>query len=135
MNRLAWIVTIPVNIIVDAVCGQNRDPVALHLWPLPWDLGPFRFLTSPGPCSSGFFLGAASPCGSRPAKPRRRRRMLRQNSITGVRDQSDEAGLQAAQAAAPHRPNKPNPPPAAGPLIRAQKGQPKASSLATQNRY
>jgi len=40
MRRFAWIVTLPVIAIVALFAIDNRQPVALELWPLPWALPP-----------------------------------------------------------------------------------------------
>ena len=40
MRRFAWIVTLPVIAVVALFAIDNRQPVALELWPLPWLLPP-----------------------------------------------------------------------------------------------
>jgi lipopolysaccharide assembly protein A len=40
MRRFAWIVTLPVIAVVALFAIDNRQPVTLELWPLPWVLPP-----------------------------------------------------------------------------------------------
>ncbi|WP_374370081.1 lipopolysaccharide assembly protein LapA domain-containing protein [Dongia sp.] len=59
MNRLVWIVTIPIAIAVVLFAVVNRNPVALSLWPLPWDIEAPLFLFTLGTIVFGFLFGAA----------------------------------------------------------------------------
>lgn len=58
MNRLVWIVTIPVAIVVVLFAVVNRAPVALNLWPFPWEIEAPLFLFTLGAIVFGFLFGA-----------------------------------------------------------------------------
>ncbi|WP_374310719.1 lipopolysaccharide assembly LapA domain-containing protein [Dongia sp.] len=58
MNRLAWIVTLPVALLVILFALMNRQEVSLSLWPLPWDLTAPLFLFTLGAILFGFLFGA-----------------------------------------------------------------------------
>jgi uncharacterized integral membrane protein len=102
MSRLAWIITIPVSIIVVLFAVMNRDPVALNLWPLPWDLGAIPlYLLTLGTLLFGFFLGAFAMWVSA-GKSRRKARMFRQELDNKTFEINQlKRDLQTAQAAAP----------------------------------
>jgi uncharacterized integral membrane protein len=73
MRRFAWIITIPVSVIVVVFAVMNRQPVALNLWPLPWDVGAPLFMLTLAAILFGFLLGVAVMWFST-AKQRRRLR-------------------------------------------------------------
>lgn len=78
MSRFAWIVTIPVTILIVVFAVMNREPVALNLWPWPWDLPSIPlYLFTLGVLLFGFFLGAFAMWVSA-GKTRRKARALRQ---------------------------------------------------------
>ncbi len=59
MNRLLWIVTLPVALLVILFVLMNRQEVILSLWPLPWETPPLTlsillFVTA----VIGFLFGA-----------------------------------------------------------------------------
>lgn len=58
MNRIAWIVTIPVAALVVLFALMNRQQVTLSLWPLPWDISAPVFLFTLGAVVFGFLFGA-----------------------------------------------------------------------------
>lgn len=58
MNRLAWIVTVPVAIAIVLFAVVNRAEVTLSLWPLPWEIQAPLFLFTLGAIVFGFFVGA-----------------------------------------------------------------------------
>lgn len=58
MNRLAWIVTLPVALLVILFALMNRQEVSLSLWPLPWDIDAPLFLFTLGAIVFGFLFGA-----------------------------------------------------------------------------
>lgn len=60
MNRLVWIVTLPVALLVILFALMNRQEVTLSLWPLPWDIGAPLFLFTLGAIVFGFLFGALS---------------------------------------------------------------------------
>jgi len=57
MRRLGWIVSIPVIIIVALFAVNNRQGVALNLWPLPWDVSAPLFMLTLGAILFGFLFG------------------------------------------------------------------------------
>jgi uncharacterized integral membrane protein len=57
MRRFGWIVSIPVIIVVALFAVNNRQNVALNLWPLPWDVGAPLFLLTLGAILFGFLFG------------------------------------------------------------------------------
>lgn len=60
MNRLVWIITLPVALLVILFALMNRQEVTLSLWPLPWDIAAPLFLFTLGAIVFGFFFGALS---------------------------------------------------------------------------
>lgn len=58
MNRLVWIITVPIAIVVVLFAVVNRAPVALSLWPLPWEIEAPVFLFTLGAIVFGFLFGA-----------------------------------------------------------------------------
>lgn len=59
LRYLSWIVTIPLGIIVISFAVSNRDPVALRLWPLPFEVEMPVFLPVLGALVVGFVAGGA----------------------------------------------------------------------------
>jgi uncharacterized integral membrane protein len=59
MRRLSWIITIPFTIIVVVFAINNRDPVTVSLWPLPWIAQLPLYLVVLGSLLVGFLVGAA----------------------------------------------------------------------------
>ena len=58
MNRLVWIITLPVALLVILFALMNRQEVTLSLWPLPWDIGAPLFLFTLSAIVFGFLFGA-----------------------------------------------------------------------------
>ncbi|WP_374655154.1 lipopolysaccharide assembly LapA domain-containing protein [Dongia sp.] len=58
MNRLAWIVTLPVALLVILFALMNRQEVSLSLWPLPWDISAPLFMFTLGAIVFGFLFGS-----------------------------------------------------------------------------
>lgn len=61
MNRLVWIITLPIALLVTLFALMNRQEVVLSLWPLPWDTPPLTLsllLFATGVL--GFLIGASS---------------------------------------------------------------------------
>jgi len=59
MRRLSWIITIPFSIIVVVFAINNRGPVTVTLWPLPWIAELPLYLVVLGSLLVGFLVGAA----------------------------------------------------------------------------
>lgn len=58
MNRLVWIITLPIALLVILFALMNRQEVVLSLWPLPWDISAPLFLFTLGAIVFGFLFGA-----------------------------------------------------------------------------
>lgn len=58
MHRFAWIVTVPIALLIILFALMNRQQVALSLWPLPWDIVAPLFLFTLGAIVFGFLFGA-----------------------------------------------------------------------------
>jgi len=79
MRRFTWIVTLPIAALVVLFAVDNRQTVALELWPLPWALPPVPlFLLTLLMVLFGFVFGVAVMWVSG-AKQRRQLRNLRRD--------------------------------------------------------
>jgi uncharacterized integral membrane protein len=58
MNRLAWIITLPIALLVILFALMNRQEVVLSLWPLPWEITAPLFILTLGGTVLGFGFGA-----------------------------------------------------------------------------
>ena len=58
MRRLSWVITIPFTIIVVVFAINNRSPVTVSLWPLPWIAELPLYLVVLGSLLVGFLVGA-----------------------------------------------------------------------------
>ena len=110
MNRLVWIVTIPVAIAVVLFAVVNRNPVALSLWPLPWDIEAPLFLFTLGTIVFGFLFGAAVTWIS--GGTTRQKLRATQRDLAHAQD---ELAAVKRQQANPARPVATNAPPALPP--------------------
>jgi uncharacterized integral membrane protein len=105
MNRLVWIVTLPVALLVILFALMNRQEVTLSLWPLPWDIGAPLFLFTLGAIVFGFLFGALTAYLSGTTT----RRKLRAANRALAESQDELAILKRAQGQAaggqqsPHR--------------------------------
>jgi putative membrane protein len=102
MNRLVWIITLPIAIAVVLFAVVNRNPVALSLWPLPWEIEAPLFLFTLGTIVFGFLFGAVVTWISGGTT----RHKLRQAHRDLAHAQDELAALKRQQAA-PVRPNPP----------------------------
>lgn len=97
MNRFAWIVTVPIALLIILFALMNRQEVSLSLWPLPWDVAAPLFLFTLGAVVFGFFFGALATWlsgGTTRQKLRAANRMLAE-----TRDELAHAKRQQAHAA------------------------------------
>jgi uncharacterized integral membrane protein len=79
MRRFGWIVTIPLTVIVLVFAIDNRQPVDLELWPLPWAVPPVPlFALTLVLILLGFAIGIAAMWFSG-AKQRRQNRQLKRD--------------------------------------------------------
>lgn len=85
MNRLVWIITIPVAIIVVLFAVNNSESVALNLWPLPWDIQAPLFLFTLGSIVFGFLFGGLAAWGS--GGTTRRKLRQTQHDLAHARDE------------------------------------------------
>jgi uncharacterized integral membrane protein len=76
MRRFAWIVTLPISVIVVVFAVMNRQQVELDVWPLPWNISAPLFLFTLGLVLFGFLLGVVVMWFSG-TKQRRRLRALK----------------------------------------------------------
>lgn len=97
MNRLVWIVTIPIAILVVLFAVVNRGPVALNLWPFPWEIEAPLFLFTLGAIVFGFLFGALASWVSAGAT----RVKLRQAQRDLAQAQGELAALKRAQPVPP----------------------------------
>ena len=115
MNRFAWIVTVPIALLVILFALMNRQDVSLSLWPLPWDIAAPLFLFTLGAVVFGFFFGALATWlsgGTTRQKLRAANRALaesRDELAILKRQQANNTPAPHA-AALPHRPAKALPP-------------------------
>jgi len=58
VRRLAWILTLPVTLVVVVFAIANRQLVAINLWPLEETVTYPLFIVTLGALVSGFLLGA-----------------------------------------------------------------------------
>ena len=113
MSRFAWIVTLPVSIVIVLFAVMNRAPVALNLWPLPWDLPEIPlYLFTLVILLFGFFLGALAMWVSA-GKTRKKARALRQELENKAFEINQLKRDAQAAAAAPRPANQTLLPPAA----------------------
>ena len=108
MNRVAWIVTLPIALLVILFALMNRQEVSLSLWPLPWDISAPLFLFTLGAIVFGFLFGALVTWlsgGTTRQKLRDTRRELAhsRDELAHARRQPPAAGV-SAQGALTHRP-------------------------------
>jgi uncharacterized integral membrane protein len=96
MRRLGWIVTIPLTVIVLLFAVDNRQPVELELWPLPWAVPAIPlFALALVLILLGFVIGALAMWFSG-AKLRRQNRQLRRDldaaksELYGLRNRAPE---------------------------------------------
>lgn len=103
MNRLVWIITLPVALLVILFALMNRQEVTLSLWPLPWDIGAPLFLFTLGAIVFGFLFGALATYVSGATTRRKLRGAKR-----ALADKEDELViLKRSQAAATQAPAAP----------------------------
>ncbi|WP_374380304.1 lipopolysaccharide assembly LapA domain-containing protein [Dongia sp.] len=120
MNRVAWIVTLPIALLVILFALMNRQEVSLSLWPLPWDISAPLFLFTLGAIVFGFLFGALVAWlsgGTTRQKLRDTRRELAhsRDELAHARRQQPAAG---ASSLAPHRsPTVVSPPVISPPVI------------------
>ncbi|MEP4377809.1 MAG: lipopolysaccharide assembly protein LapA domain-containing protein [Alphaproteobacteria bacterium] len=96
MNRLRWLITIPVAIIVVVLAVNNRGDASLNLWPLDliitWPLFAFVFIGA----GAGFVLGAALMwITSAPTRRRARERASRIRELERAAADSERASVPA----------------------------------------
>ena len=60
LRRLAWLVSVPVVLIIISFAASNRAPVTLTLWPLPFSFDIPLYLTILPAFALGFVLGGSA---------------------------------------------------------------------------
>jgi uncharacterized integral membrane protein len=112
MNRLVWIITAPIAIAVVLFAVVNRAPVALSLWPFPWEIEAPLFLFTLGAIVFGFLFGAVVTWvsgGTARQKLRAAQRELAQaqGELARARSEMTELKRQSATMTARHEPPPP----------------------------
>ena len=116
MSRFAWIVTVPIALLVILFALMNRQEVVISLWPLPFEKALPLFVLTLGSVVIGFLIGAAATWFSGGAT--RQKLRATQRALADARDElailkRQQAGNTPAskdQPAIPHRPAKALPP-------------------------
>lgn len=111
MNRIAWIVTLPIALLVILFALMNRQEVVLSLWPLPWDIGAPLFLFTLGAIVLGFLFGALAAYLSGGAT----RQKLRAANRALAESRDEAALLKRQQALLPTKQQISHQPPTAPP--------------------
>lgn len=105
VNRLRWLITLPVAIIVVVFAVNNRADVSVSLWPLDmavaWPLFVFVFIGA----GVGFLLGAAVMWVSgAPARKNARERAARVRTLERAAEQSRPSDTPGSLAVPPQPP-------------------------------
>jgi uncharacterized integral membrane protein len=58
MRRLSILVTLPITLVILVFALANRAPIAVSLWPFPWQVGLPGYLVILGSALVGFAAGA-----------------------------------------------------------------------------
>lgn len=146
MRYLSWIITLPIAVLAVLFAISNRDPVALALWPLPFQIAVPVFVAVLVPLVLGFLLGGlvawagslhwrrlARRRGQRLAalgdEVKQHRERERRVAETAARE-AESARLQAAAAAAEAAAQQDRPRIEAAPVAAAsaQQDRPKAEA-------
>lgn len=101
MNRLVWIITLPIALLVILFALMNRQEVTLSLWPLPWEIGAPLFLFTLGAIVFGFLFGAVVAWVSGGATRQRLRAVRRE--MEAARDELAALKRQQGKAPPPYR--------------------------------
>lgn len=59
-RTIAWLIGLPLALLVVLFAVANRQPVALELWPLPWSVALPVYLVVLGALALGLVVGAAA---------------------------------------------------------------------------
>lgn len=102
MSRLAWIITLPIALLVILFALMNRQEVVLSLWPLPWEIGAPLFLFTLGAIVFGFLFGSIVAWVSGGATRQKLRAVRRE--LESARDEL--AALRRQQGQAPTPPHR-----------------------------
>lgn len=60
LRRLAWLVSLPVILVIISFAASNRAPVTLKLWPLPFSFDVPLYLTILPAFALGFVVGGSA---------------------------------------------------------------------------
>jgi uncharacterized integral membrane protein len=60
LRRLAWLVSLPVILVIISFAASNREPIALQLWPLPFSLDVPLYLAVLSAFAVGFVVGGSA---------------------------------------------------------------------------
>jgi uncharacterized integral membrane protein len=98
MRRLSFIVSLPLFVILVVFALDNRGPLALSFWPLPWTLGLPSFVALFLALVIGFLAGAVAAWLSG-GRTRRRLRELGETARAQAHQIAEQERRHAAQAA------------------------------------
>jgi len=59
-RTLAWLIGLPLALLLAMFAVANRQPLALELWPLPWSIEVPAYLAVLGALGLGLVVGAAA---------------------------------------------------------------------------
>ena len=96
MTRFAWIVTVPLALLVILFALMNRQEVSLSLWPFPWDVTAPLFLFTLGAIVVGFFFGAFAAWLS--GRTTRQKLRVASRALAEARDELAHAKRQSREA-------------------------------------
>lgn len=79
MKRLTWILVLPLAAVAVIFAVMNRTPVAIDLWPLPWQIQAPVFLILLGSLGVGLLIGLLLALLTGGARRRRTRQYVQAN--------------------------------------------------------
>lgn len=84
MKRLTWILVLPLAAVAVIFAVMNRTPVALDLWPLPWQIQAPVFLILLGSLAVGLLIGLLLAMLTGGARRRRTRQYVQANERQAI---------------------------------------------------
>lgn len=99
MKRFFWIITLPIAVAVTIFAVSNRDPVALDLFPLPWQVEVRAFLVLLGSLAVGILIGLLLAWFAGGSKRKLARRLRRANERQATEIRELRASLDEARRA------------------------------------
>ena len=84
MKRLTWILVLPLAAVAVIFAVMNRTPVAVDLWPLPWQIQAPVFLILLGSLAVGLLVGLLLALFTGGARRRRSRQYVQANERQAI---------------------------------------------------